>query len=284
LTTNLVTTSKPSQEDLDAQIQITTESLVTLASALPPEYGEKVMTLSTLTRPGIAGMEGRQRVSIPFVQIRQPISNSPQMPEDTKVGELYSTDGRIGDKLVIFPILSHEVRQKWGDENIDCSSLDGVTGSKHGACASCPYGRYVKGVKTECSRGTAIYGVNEDLSALYRINFLKSSAKAGQNLLKLARPPALWARSFTVSTEKQTANNRHYYTFKTQLTGNRADESMMLVCDALHSFFKAVYDRGKISFAKGLERRALEAGGGGVASGGAVTPDADGVIDFSDNV
>jgi len=272
--------SKQSQEDLDAQILLAAEQLENLAQTLSPALAEKVLTVSTLTRPGIAGIESKQRTSVPFVQVRQPSSNSQSMPEATKIGELFSADGIIGPRLVILPILAHDIRKKWGEESMDCQSLDGKTGTKHGSCESCPYGRYEEGVRTLCSKGTAVYGVTAELDALYRIDFTKTSASAGKNLLRLARPPALWARSFALTTEKKTANKGTYYELKTALTGDKTPADVMQVCESLHGFFKAVYERAKIALAVHAERQAAQTPGGVID----VKPNADGVIDFSENM
>jgi len=273
--------STQSQEDLDAQIMLAGEQLEALSKTLPAELGEKVLTISTLTRPGIAGVEGRQRVTIPFVQMRQPSTNAPAMPEDTKLGELYSADGVIGPRLVILPILAHDIRKMWGEDKMECQSLDGVTGTVHGTCNTCPFGKYEEGVRTPCSKGTAIYGVTEDLSALYRIDFTKTSASAGRNILRLARPPALWARSFSITTEKKTGGKGTYYEMKTALTGNKTSAEVMQVCEHLHTFYKALYERAKMALAAQLARQAA-AGGAGAGGVIDVTPNADGVIDFSE--
>lgn len=271
--------SKQSQDDLDAQIVLAGEALEDLAKTLPKELGEKVLTISTLTRPGIAGIEGRQRVQIPFVQVRQPTSNSAQMPEATKMGDLFSADGIIGPRLSILPILAHDIRKKWGEDKMDCQSLDGITGTVNGACASCPFGKYEEGVRTPCSKGTAIYGVTAELDALYRIDFTKTSAAAGKNILKLARPPALWARSFAITTEKKTGGKGTYFELKSSLTGDKTSAEVMQICDHLHTFFKALYERAKMGLAASVARQAAMGGPGGVID---VTPNADGVIDFNE--
>lgn len=269
-----------SQSDLDNDILDAATKLEELAESVDgAARKENILTLAQLTRPGIEGVEGSQRVRIPWVLVRQPSSSSPSIPEDVKIGELYSTDGRIGDRLVILPILAHEIRRKWGEERIDCQSIDGVTGTNYGACKSCPYGQYVEGQRTECSKGTSIYGVTDDLSALYRIDFIKSSAKAGQNILRLARPPALWARSFAITTEKKSAQSRNYYELKTALTGDKPTPDVMQVCSALHSFYKALYAKAKLA----QQERLLPAGGAKAdAVDSPVVVNNDGVVDFSD--
>lgn len=266
-----------SQADFDTAILAAADKLVEISETIEDEgRKENVLQLAQLTQPGIAGMEGPQRVTIPWVLVRQPSSSSPSIPEDVKIGELYSTDGRIGDRLTFLPILSHTIRRKWGEDKMECQSIDGQVGSKHGACNACPYGRYVEGQRTECSKGTAIYGVTEDLTALYRVDFIKSSAKAGQNILRLARPPALWARSFSVSTEKKAAQNKNYYELKTALTGNKTAPDVMQVCDALHMFYKALYEKARMS----MSRQAPSSFDTGNVVEAQVVVDNDGVVDF----
>lgn len=229
-------------DDHNAKIALAIEAISELSNELSDDLADKAITLAQLTQPGIKGMEVEQRSRIPQIYIRQPSSSSEVIPEDCKIGHLYDSNGEtIGDSTTFIPILLHEVRKKWGEDKIDCQSLDGKTGSRYGQCSACPYGRYEQGVKTECSKGFSYFGVTEDLDKLYNIQFLKSSSKAGRNIKRLIAPPALWGKSFTISTEKISSNNRNYYEFKTAPTGRHTDADTMKLCDALHGFFQAQY-------------------------------------------
>jgi hypothetical protein len=269
-------------EDFDARIAETVDALASLADNLDEALGIKVMELAQLTQPGIKGMEGTQQVKIPQVYIRQPSSSSEVIPEDCKIGHLYDSNGtNLGESLTFIPVLLHDVRKKWGEDQIDCQSLDGVTGTRYGTCSECPYGRFEKGVRPDCSKGFNFFVVTEDLSGLYRIDFSKSSAKAGRNIKRLILPPALWSRSFKVTTEKVTAQNRNYYEYRTQATGSRTDVATMQVCDALHGFFQAQYYRAlhaQAAFAKRLQE------GGTLDAGSVEISDDSEVIDFTDNM
>lgn len=243
--TDLATTEN---QDTDANIEKAKQSLESLAGELDESLATKVYHLAKLTSPEIKGIEGSSGTNVPQIVINQPMSNSPSKPSASKPGELYTTEGTIiGESVDVIPVVSHPVRKKWGEDGLDCMSLDGENGSRYGKCEDCPYSRFEQGSPPSCSPGYHFYTVTEDLNKLYRIEFIKSSAKAGKNIRQKTTPPALWARSFTVATEHHTGNNRNYYTFKTAPTGRETDEMTMKICDALHEFFQIQY---KASLAK----------------------------------
>jgi len=279
------TTSLVKTEEFDARIATSVSTLEALAESLDDGLGSKVLDLARLTQPGIKGMEGEQRVKIPTVRVRQPSSTSDVIPEDCKNGQLFDSQGNIlGDSLSFIPVLLHEMRQKWGEDAMDCQSLDGITGTRYGSCEACPYGRFVQGARPDCSKGFSYFVVTEDLTALYRINFMKSSAKAGRNIKRLILPPALWSRSFSVSTEKISANSRNYYELKTSPTGRRTDDETMKVCDALHAYYQARYHQA-LFFSELFAKRLKEGDAGAGTSGTPVEISDDSeVLDFSENM
>lgn len=230
--------------DYDTQIATAVTAITTVAESLEVEMQAKVLELATLTSPTIKGMEGDSRAKIPSLYLRQPTSQSEGMPGDCQVGQFWSSTGEtVGDTVDIIPILTHPSRKKWGEDRIDCSSLDGKVGTRYGNCEACPYGRFENDVAPACSPGHVFFAVTEDLSALYRIEFAKSSAKAGRNIHRLTLPPALWSRSFTVSTNHEKGGGRNYYTWATAPTGRRTPEDVMNICEALYDFFKPNYNK-----------------------------------------
>lgn len=273
------------EAEFDTRIETAVATLSKLAESLDDELGSKVLDLARLTQPGIKGMEGEQRVRIPTVRVRQPSSNSDIIPEDCKNGQLFDSQGNtLGASLNFIPILLHEMRQKWGEEQMDCQSLDSITGTRYGKCADCPYERFVQGARPDCSSGFSYFVVTEDLTALYRISFMKSSAKAGRNIRRLVLPPALWSRSFSVSAEKISANSRTYYELRTAATGRRTDEKTMQVCDALHAYYQTQYHQA-LHFQSVFTKR-LKEGDTGTGTDGEtieISDDSE-VLDFSENM
>jgi len=218
---------------------------------LSDEIRAKIKHVAELTSPKVEGIEGgATRFRVANIQLRQPISNSPSIPDTCKPGQLYSSGDPIGDSIRFIPILRHAQRKKWmEDSKIDCQSIDGVTGSRYGECKACPYGKYTAGVQTPCSLGHTFFVVTPDLNKLYRIDFQKSSAKAGKNILSLTEPPSLWGKIFQLSTEHHTGQGRNFYSLSTRATGDRPDSDTLAVCSVLHKFFKAQYDKALLRFA-----------------------------------
>lgn len=272
------------EEDYESRITLAVNTLATLADELDETLGIKVMELAQLTKPGIKGMEGAQQVKIPQVFLRQPSSSSEVIPEDCKIGHLYDSNGsNLGESITVIPVLLHDVRKKWGEDSIDCQSLDGITGTRYGDCSECPYGRYDPNARPDCSKGFSFYVVTEDLSSFYRIDFSKSSAKAGRNIKRLILPPALWSRSFKITTEKKSAQNRNYFEYKTQATGTRTDEGTMAICDALHGFFQAQYHRALLMQGHYAKRLKEEEAGSTSVEDVKVSEDSE-TLDFEDSI
>ncbi len=244
----------------------------------------KLVELASLTSGEVKGVEGvPQRFRVNEIRLRQPISNSPSIPTDCKPGQLYSTGSKsLGDKVDFIPILRHAQRKKWlEDSKLDCLSIDGVKGSKYGKCKECPYSVYEQGKPMPCSSGHTFFVVTPDLSALYRVDFQKSSAKAGQNILRRTEPPALWGKIFTLSTEHKATAGRNYYSLATRATGEKPSPEVMEVCDVLHEFFNAQYQRALLRLANpGLGGVDPETAGGDSTDVVVETTD-DGTIDFS---
>lgn len=221
--------------------------LTSLAISTTGELGEKVALLAQLTKPNVKGIEGEQRMVVPSIYLRQKMSSSAIMPLATKVGGMFDSNGGcLPDELEFVPILGHALRQKWTEDNrIDCQSLDGEKGNKYGKCSACPYGRFEKDKKTECSLGSRFFIVTADLSTLYRVNFLKTSAGAGKNIYRLTVPPALWARTFVLATEKKSSNSKDFFTFVVRASGKKTEKAVMEVCDALYDVFHASFEEAK---------------------------------------
>lgn len=208
------------------------------------ELGLKIQGLAEQAEPTIKGIEGQQRVRFPILSLRQNSSSSSTIPEETRPGQLYTSQSdHVGDTLEFIPVYTHNIRKKWGEEKIDCQSLDGVTGSRYGSCKECPYGRYEPGLRPDCSSGTSYYILTSDLKHIYRIDFIKTSAKAGRAIRQLSLPPAMWSRSFVLSAKKVVGNNRNYFELNVTATNSRTSEEVSKVCDLLYEYFNSNYKK-----------------------------------------
>lgn len=281
-------TTQPTAEELNERVHSAVNSLTALADSLEDaELGVQVLNLAALTNQGTKGFDDDdERVSIPRLYLCQNITASDMKPEDCKAGQFFSSmSENLGNEFPFIPIKGHAIRRKWGEEKIECGSLDGKTGFKYGSCAECPWGQFEKGVKPECSPGYSYYVVTEDLKRLYRLEFLKSSAAAGKNIKRLALPPALWSRSFTLSSDHVKETNRNYFKMKVATTGRRISAEHMEICDKLHDFFDAVHRMAIVSQAAYASRLAAsDASEGSINTAGEaviITDDDPDVVDFS---
>lgn len=230
-------------------------NLLAYAETVEDDLAVKIMALAEQTNSTVKGIEGDQKVRIPQLLLRQNSSNSDTVPPEAKPGQFYTSFSVfIGDSFSFIPVYTHNIRKKWGEEKIDCQSLDGITGTRYGVCASCPHGQYDPNARPECSSGTAYYVVAEDLSAIYRIEFTKTSAQAGRVIRKLSLPPNMWSRSFTVSAEKKTGNNRNYFTMKVAATPRRTNAQVSKVCDILYEYFHSNFKKMVLVQAEYLKR------------------------------
>lgn len=271
-----------SQNDLEAQMIAASEALADLADGqADEEVAGKLMSLATAVSPQTKGIEAKQTATIPQINIKQKMSTNDAIPQETSEGQMYTTQSdHIGDEVVILPILTHDIRRMWGDSNnIECQSLDGERGNRYGECNKCPHGKYVEGERMQCSKGTTYYVTDEDFSGIYKINFLKTSARAGRTIRRLARPPSLWSRKFHLSTEKQKGSQGVYYTFETR-AGDKTSAEERQICDKLYDFFKPNYERAKLV----QQAYVNDSGNAESAPKTIIIEDGDEVPDFSDSM
>jgi len=279
----------------DNQIQKYDETLNSVADSLrayantlaDTELGLNIEVLASKTTPAVKGIEAPQRVQIPRIALKQNSSNSDKIPAETKVGQLYTSQSEhVGDELEFIPVYTHNNRVRWGDDDkIECQSMDGLTGNRYGTCNTCPYGQFVKGERPQCSPGSTYYVVTPDVKSIYRIDFTKTSAKAGKNIRQLSLPPKMWSRVFTLGVEKMVTGKNTYYVLKTNATAQRTTEDVSKVCDMLFEYFSSNYKK-MLLLQEEYTKRAASGGGGG--SGGALPADGVSVseeeINFSDSV
>jgi hypothetical protein len=222
---------------------------------------EKLAQLAELTLGEVKGVEEVQRPPVVNILLRQKMSGNDVMPPNCNVGEMYDTDSEpLGTSIEFIPVFTHAIRQKWSEggedgNSIDCMSLDGKTGNKYGSCETCPHGQYEKGKKLLCSRGRTFFGVTPEMTKLYKINFTKTSSKAGNQIMRMVRPPALWSKSFVIGVDKEkSATGYEYYKFSAKPSGNKVEGEVFEACDALYEHFKEQYKRA-LEFQKKMQEQ-----------------------------
>jgi hypothetical protein len=266
----------PADASNDDRIAHARERLMALAEG--SEFEEALFEIASNMAPNIKGLEGAGGVSVPVIAMRQKATGEETVPEGTKLGEFYTKQGdRFGSSIKLIPIRSTYKRTKFvkGQQKPDCTSDDGVTGSKYGQCKGCVWARYEAGQTTPCQGGWSFQGVLEGFenSKIYQIDFMKTSSATGKKLRTLAIPPALYAIVVEVYTEKaMNANKEEYYVLKVRATGRKTEGVTRQAADAICDFLTAraanFHDRREANQAN----KALGSGGSAPALGAGDVP------------
>lgn len=199
-------------------------------------------------RPGLEEMTALWKVAT--VNIVQPTTQSDAKPPDARPGDLYTTSGQHLERpWGAIPIYFFESNVNFpsGAKIPACSAPDAKLGSPFGECLKCihlPFGKQNGGrgdqKKTDCQNSINVVMLAIDLSAVYTVQFSKTSRRAGSALLSLAgQQTAVWKQSYLLSTEKKTGDLGLYYIFKTEPTGKDNAPDVQKFCEALYGMFIA---------------------------------------------
>jgi hypothetical protein len=243
---------------LEAAISEKRDQLLMLAddTAMPDNLRQVVRNLVALSAPNKPGLEEMAGSwNIPRINIAQPTSRSEAKPESAKNGSLYTTEGKLLDMpWGGIPIHFSEENinfPKGGGNNPVCQSPDSKLGSPFGVCEKCPnvpFGKQNGGrgdqKHSDCYSNIVVVMLATDLSQVYKVQFGKTSRKAGAALLALARQqPFVWKQSYVLTTEKKTNDMGMYWIFQTQPTGKDNDPNVLKLCEKLYGLWSAERDR-----------------------------------------
>lgn len=243
---------------LEAAIVQKREELLMLAddANMPDNLRQVVRNLVALSAPNKPGLEEMAGSwNIPRINIAQPTSRSDAKPESAKNGSLYTTEGKLLDTpWGGIPIHFSEENinfPKGGGNNPVCQSPDGKLGSPFGVCEKCPhvpFGKQNGGrgdqKQSDCYSNIVVVMLATDLSQVYKVQFGKTSRKAGAALLALARQqPFVWKQSYLLNTEKKTNDMGMYWILQTQPTGKDNDPNVTKLCEKLYGLWSAERDR-----------------------------------------
>ena len=241
-------------EKLRSAIGDALNALVELGSdpQLPAEYQRLVQGLvkqASTEKPGMEEVTLGWR--IPRITINQPTTTSSARPEAAKLGDLYTTEGKILERpfpFLVFTMFQENVNFPQDAKVPACVAPDAQLGSPYGKCVECPHLPF--GLQpaqeqkvTDCQNQIVAIVASTDLEKVYMIQFAKTSRSAGSALQSLAGSGAVpWASNYLLSTEKGSGQQA-YFKFKIEPTGKPNNEHAGRVALALCNLYRAERDR-----------------------------------------
>lgn len=229
--------------------EVCVSKLQALANASDDEDSVGIAKLIRSARPVTKGREEMVNDwNIPVIRIVYGTTKDPARPVAARPGDMYATNGRIIEQGLLFtPLYIFESNRMFQEGNNAplCWSPDAVVGTMFGACATCvnqPMGKNATGERTDCSNGVCMVALSRDWK-LYRLEFFKTSRKAGTSVDRLVRgQDMLWERWYELRTQQVTSNGYEYYVFKTAPAGHDVNNAGVQASDALYDLVKTERD------------------------------------------
>lgn len=269
-------TLQPGVEDTrtPAEKMVSANKRLVVLAETAPELAAKLLKLAKVTNPHVKGIEGDQTAGIPSMMIRQKMTREDNYADSVKVGGFYTKQGDDwGNEMIVIPLRGTRKKVKFvkGEDRPECTSEDGITGNKHGDCATCPYGKYETGVKTQCSSGWNWTFVSEDFTKFFQVDFLKTSSSTGKRIGSLsAGLEAVYGRKLKLTSDKQTNEHGEFYVYKVAPTGIEVEGAEFQAADALTDFAMARAEAFRARFGGSATGGTLGAGTAGAGGEGDV--------------
>lgn len=240
--------------ELDNAVSSAMDELVALAidPKLPTEYQKIVTELVSQASTEKPGME--EVVvgwKIPLITINQPTTVSAARPDTAKLGDIYTSEGRVLERpfpFLVFSLFQENVNFPQNAKIPVCAAPDAQLGNAFGKCIECPHLPFglqnaAEQKITDCQNQITAIVATTDMSKVYMVRFAKTSRKAGSALQSLAGASnRMWDNSFLLSTEKGSGAQA-YFIFKVEPTGKPNNEHVRLIAQTLCNLYRAERDR-----------------------------------------
>lgn len=195
-----------------------------------PELADKLQSLIARMDPHKPGFEemGGAGWSIPVIRLRQAMSNS--APENSKNGDLYTDTGVVlPSPWKFIPLYMHYGHAKFEPNNASptCRSEDAKVSIYGDICAQCDDRPFKDDQKTLCQKSINVYCFDEAFEGLYRLQFSKTSYRAGTRLFHQAGSDKhMWDRVYALSSEMKSreGDGAKYWVFNVTPVGVQVDE------------------------------------------------------------
>lgn len=246
----------PTVEEMDKLAVLSDEAMTALSALLQDkdlsdESKGKVQTLLDQARPQKPGMEEVNTTwTVTRLSIAQPTTQAAAKPESAKQGDIFSQAGTLIERPFSFiPLWFHEENVLFpeGARVPECSAPDAKLGQPFGLCIKCPhlpFGKQNAGrgdqKQTDCQNQIVVAALSTKLDAVYILTFAKTSRKAGNALISLAKnDPFPWKKSYLLQTEKQTGDKGTYFIYKIEPTGKENAPDAIKIGAALNGLYGA---------------------------------------------
>jgi hypothetical protein len=191
---------------------------------LPEEYADKIAGIIRRNMGQRKGIYAAQtRPEMVELRLFHGTGNDPNRPDNMIPGQFYlNSKETVGKQFVGTVIMVYEGRTMWGDKDAGettrmpiCQSMDRNIGSTYGRCEDCPNRPWRDGKTTRCSDDIIAYMLSKDLNDIVLVRFAKTSAKAGQQLIKFIRRTEFnWSKWYVITAEatvNQTDKTQRYF-------------------------------------------------------------------------
>jgi hypothetical protein len=232
--------------------------LQSLLSKLDSSEQAKLQELISLVKPGTEGLVGIEsnKLRIPTVKIVQAQSLSKaDCPEGSRMGQLYIPGTNLGNQIELVPVFAYNSRTMFvaGDNSgvIECSSVDGVNGSKFGKCTDCPNLPWRNDQRTACMDNINVFALTSDLTRFVRIIFAKTSESSGKFLVRqAARTRKIWDTQFILSSEAKSKTGKNWHQFKVSVSSSLPSPTAQVAAEIFNSLVKEDYNGLKANTTK----------------------------------
>jgi len=220
-------------------------SLTDLAATLEGEPKQIVERLIKSANPKKKGREEMEsRWIIPTVRIVHGVTK--EKPDKAETGDLYTTSGFVlPQPLKVTPLYTYEQNRMFpdgGGKAPVCFAPDAKYGRPFGRCSECvnlPMTKNASRTPTDCDNGICFIVLSEDMK-LYRIEFFKTSNRAGNKLDQLAAAgDNIWDRWFSVKTQLQSSSGNEWHIFRVSASGDDTPEWVRDAADILYDLIHA---------------------------------------------
>lgn len=199
-----------------------------------------IVKLISQAAPNTQGVEEMdERWSIPVVRVVQGMTR--EKPDNARVGDLYTTAGDVlKGGVELTPLYIYETNRMFPQDNKGpvCFAPDAKLGSLFGYCRQCPnqpLGKNSTGQATDCDNGICAIVLSQDMK-LYRLEFYRTSKKAGRQLFTYAKQsPAIWHKWFSLSTVQQKNDKGEFFVLKIVATGKETPSHIRDAAAALYA-------------------------------------------------